>query len=592
LLDIAIVGMSCRYPDSPDILSFWQNCLERKVCLTELTDQRWNHSAVYSANRRDRNRTHSQTAGLLSNVDEFAARYFQISPRRARIMDPQQRLALELTREALQDAGAERRPFLRERSGVFMGAVISEFITYSNMKVRNWQILDGQFGEPPSREVAADLPDINAYSLSGILVNGIASSVSQFFQLGGPAFTSDAACASSLVATTQACHYLRTLPPRKELSPVAVAGGVYLMFHPDNVVGFAKGSALAERECRPFDAQADGFILGEGAGVFVLKRLEDALADGDRIYSVIKGAVWNNDAGATSFMTPSREGQARLIRWGFEATGIEPRQVGYVECQATGAPAGDEVELSALNEVWDGDSCPVLGSIKANFGHTLSASGAAGLIRATMALHTRTLPPQTAWESWHPKLAEYSERFRILERPEAWTGEALASVSAFGFGGTNCFLLLASAPVVPPSPPQSPYFCPVSAPSLTLLKEHLSGLSDVLGSQGPDSVAYGLRLRVPQEWTLLSRGSDTVDLQRIWSAVLEHSGEEIVQGGGYLLGPTDKLKDLELEGWEKELRWLAGESMSVEFVLRGSLPPSPLERRSFWPVETLPGPRR
>ena len=310
MLDIAIVGMSCRYPKSPDIPTFWQNCLERKVCLTELTDQRWNHKALYSPNKRARNHTHSQTAGLLSNVDEFAARYFQVSPRRARIMDPQQRLSLELTREALQDAGAERRPFLRERSGVFFGAVISEFIAYSNMKVRSWQLLDGQFGPPSTEDVTAELPDLNAYSLSGCLVNGIASSVSQFFQLGGPAFTSDAACASSLVATTQACQYLRSLPKRKDLSPIAVAGGVYLMLHPDNVVGFAKGSALAERECRPFDSKADGFILGEGAGVYILKRLEDAQADGDRIYSVIKGAVWSNDAGATSPMTPSKDGQA------------------------------------------------------------------------------------------------------------------------------------------------------------------------------------------------------------------------------------------------------------------------------------------
>lgn len=506
-------------------------------------------------------------------------------------MDPQQRLALELTREALQDAGTERRPFLRERSGVFMGAVISEFITYSNMKVRNWQILDGQFGEAPSGDVAADLPDINAYSLSGILVNGIASSVSQFFQLGGPAFTSDAACASSLVATTQACHYLRTLPPRKEFSPIAVAGGVYLMFHPDNVVGFAKGSALAERECRPFDGRADGFILGEGAGVVVLKRLEDALADGDRIYSVIKGAVWNNDAGATSFMTPSREGQSRLIRWGFEATGIEPGQVGYVECQATGAPAGDEVELSALNEVWSGVGSPVLGSVKANFGHTLSASGAAGLIRATMALHTRTLPPQAAWESWHPKLAEYSDLFRIIERPEVWEGEALASVSAFGFGGTNCFLLLQGAPAIPPAPLQSPHFCPVSAPNQSLLKEHLGRLVNVLEGQSLDSVAYSLRLRAPQEWTLLSRGSDSRDIQRIWRAALELSGDEVVQTNSYLVGPTDKLKDLEVSGWERELRWLSGRSVPVESFLSGSLPPSPLERKSLWPIETLPGPR-
>ena len=209
-----------------------------------------------------------------------------------------------------------------------------------------------------------------------------------------------------------------------------------------------------------------------------------------------------------------------------------------------------------------------------------------------MALHTRTLPPQAAWESWHPKLAEYSERFRILERPEAWPGEALASVSAFGFGGTNCFLLLSQPPAIPPAPPKGPYSCPVSAPSLTLLKEHLSGISDILGSQGPDSVAYGLRLRVPQEWTLLSRGCDTLDLQRIWSVVLEHSGEDVVHGEGFLLGPTVKLKDLELEGWEKELQWLSGESVPAEFVPRGSLPPSPVERRSFWPVEALPGPRR
>ena len=588
-MEIAIVGMGCRYPDSPDLLTFWQNCLDRRVCLSELTDQRWVHDTVYDPDRRKRNKTHTRAAGLVAGLELFAARHFQVPPRRARSMDPQQRLILEVAREALQDAGCERRPFERERSGVFLGASIAEYATYSNLLVRSQQLKGGEFGHPTGVDVSVNLPDANAYSLSGCLMNVVATNVAHYFKLGGPAFTSDAACASSLVAVTQACQYLRNLPPRNGISPVALAGGVYLMFLPDNCVGFGKGSALAERECRPFDARADGFILGEGAGVVVLKRLEDALADEDRIYAVIKGAVWGNDAGTSSPMTPSQAGQARLLRWGLESSGLRPEQLGYLECQGTGAPSGDEVELAALSEVWSGSRRPVLGSIKANFGHTLTAAGAAGLLRASMALHTRTFPPQAAWESWHPKLEAMSETFQILTKPQPWEGYPAASVSAFGFGGTNCFVVLEAAPPTAPKTSTGSLFCPVSAPSLSLLKDHLSQLLAILEVQDPRAVSGALQLRAPQEWTLLSRGSDRDSLHKIFRQVGELETPELVSTSGYLLGPTEELKTSQADGWETELTWLRGESPPGPLSPPCYLPPSPLERKPYWPVDKRPG---
>jgi acyl transferase domain-containing protein len=506
-------------------------------------------------------------------------------------MDPQQRLALELTREALQDAGAERRPFQRERSAVFLGASVSEFSGFTITKVRSRQIKNGEFGPAPDEDLLSELPDINAYTLSGGMINVIASNVAHSFKLGGPALTSDAACASTLMAVIQACQYLRALPPRQNLSPLAVSGGVYLMLNPENSLVFAKGSALAERECRPFDAAADGFILGEGAGIFILKRLEDAVTDGDRIYSVIKGAAWSNDAGTSSPMTPSQAGQARLLRLGFESSQIQPDEVGYVECQGTGAPAGDHTELAALHEVWSGENKPVLGSAKANFGHTLSAAGAAGLLRASMALHTRVLPPQAAWSSWHPKLQDLSDKFRMITDPEPWQGNPVATVSAFGFGGTNGFLVLQSAPLLSPAPPRGPYFLPVSAPSFSLLKEHLRELVETEFSL--DELSYTLRLRQAQEFTLLARVMDRAEWERVVEELLGVSEnlEETVATDSYLLGATERLQRPEIPGWQTEQEWLQAETVSKNLVPSCSLPPSPLVRSSLWPVERLPGPQ-
>ena len=207
-----------------------------------------------------------------------------------------------------------------------------------------------------------------------------------------------------------------------------------------------------------------------------------------------------------------------------------------------------------------------------------------------MALHSRTLPPQAAWSGWHPKLEGLSDKFRMITEPENWEGQTTATVSAFGFGGTNGFLVLKAAPPLPPAPPRGPYFLPVSAPDLGLLKEHLCELMEVPSDL--DGVSSSLRLRQAQEYTLLARVKDRAEWKRMVQDVLTLSQDnDEIEFKGYLLGSTDRLNELDLSDWRKELMWLKPEAKVKVMQTSCSLPPSPLVRRSLWPLERLPGPQ-
>lgn len=587
--------MSCRFPGAPNPLEFWRNNLDARVSLTELDKHRWDHRLLYHPNARTKNHTHTETAGLVESPDLFAARHFGISPRRARWMDPQQRLALELTREALQDAGHDKRAFGREESAVFLGSSVSEFSNLASLKLRSRQLADGQFGDSAGCDVSSAVDDINAYTMSGCLTSMSASGIAQAFRLGGPALTVDAACASALAATVQGINYLRTLPVREGPSPLVIVGGIYLMLNPENSVCFSKTGALGTRECRPFDAQAGGFILGEGGGVFVIKRLQDALCDEDRIYAVIKSAVWNNDGGSDSPMAPSREGQERLLRQGFEQAGMGPEMVGYVECHGTATPAGDVIELAALSSVWDNHTRPRLGSVKANIGHTLPAAGAAGLMRAALALHYKMLPPQAAWKEWHPHLLPYAEQFRIETEAKAWDGPPGATVSSFGFGGTNCFVVLEAAPEFDPISQETSVLLAFAAPDAQLLAEYLESCENSVAHQPLGSLAYTLSLRGPGTMAAFVKAGTTLQAiarMRQCRTVLGRCQGRLVEEENFLLGPSTEIAGKTEGAWTEAAEWAAGVEAKREPQPLAVLPPSPLTRISLWPFDNyLPGPR-
>src|SRR5256885_2513269 len=339
---------------------------------------------------------------------------YGIAPRRVQVTDPQHRLLLDCVRAALQDAGYEKRAWERTRAGVFVGTSVSEHKEVLLSRVRATQLFDGAFGRALPGAEAEKLRDaliehvvpMRAFSMPGSLLNMAAATVAQTWDLGGPALSIDAACSSALVATQQAIVNLRA----RQID-LAIAGGVYLNLLPDSLVSFSRIGAISRRgECRPFDAQADGFVMGEGAGAVILKRLDDALRDGDRIYAVVKGAAANNDGKSEGPMTPRQGGQLEALRMAYRDAGISPASLGYVEAHGTATTVGDLVEVGALRTLFEEAGWTprdgvhtALGSVKANIGHTMSASGIAGLIKATLALHYRTLPPQAAWLHRHPQ---------------------------------------------------------------------------------------------------------------------------------------------------------------------------------------------
>ncbi|HRI53022.1 MAG TPA: type I polyketide synthase, partial [Pseudomonadota bacterium] len=516
---VAIIGMGCRFPKANDLAEYWRNIRQARVCFSTIPADRWNHELYYHPSSRETDKTYARKVGLLDDVRSFAALHYGIAPLRARVMDPQHRLLLDTVRVAIEDAGYGGRPRgWRNRAGVFIGASVSEYKDIITSRLRARSLFDGAFGRAPAlhREEAeaavADVTPVRAFSIAGNLLNMAAATVAQTFDLGGPAFTIDAACSSSLVAAYESVLYLRS-----GVCDVAVAGGVYLNLTPDNLVGFSRIGALSHGDaCRPFDAAADGFVLGEGVGVVVMKRLEDALRDGDRVYAVIRGAGINNDGRGEGPMTPRQEGQLAALACAYEDCGYNPDTIGYIEAHGTATGVGDVTEVAALREYYDSHrrapSDCFLSSVKANVGHTMSAAGVAGLIKATMVLAERTVPPQAAFTAPLPALGLVGSGFRVPLREQPFAAPVghprRAAVSSFGFGGTNCHLILEESPAerrpqVSVAAAARPEPFVISAPTPQLLAGHLAALAAAL-EQGEAArapladLAYTLATRQPE----------------------------------------------------------------------------------------------
>jgi acyl transferase domain-containing protein len=433
--------------------------------------------------------------------------------------------------------------------------------------------------------------------------------VAQAFDLGGPAYSIDAACASGHVALSHAVSYLAQMDSSEGPAPVVLAGGVYLNLLPEVLVGFARTGALARRDCRPFDAEADGFVLGEGAGILVLKRLDHAERDGDRIYAVLRGVAVNSDGRNSNPLGPRLEGQIAVLRQGLAVSGVDAGQIGYVECHGTGTPAGDASELKALTAVLGDQPCR-LGSVKANIGHALSACGIAGTLRAILALYHGVLPPQAGFESWHPSLNFRGVNFRIEQEALPWPGGIrTAMVNAFAFGGTNAIAILESAPVRtrPPETERPWLFC-FSAPTAELLEEYRRAWLARAPEQSLASLAYTQTMtRLPHRFgcVVVARDFDQLaapapifqlvagpihlpDLPPEDRAWLEQRGVELSQEGPVLESPSP----LHALGWA----WLSGQSVQLSDLFPerclADLPAVPLVRQPYWIIQPEAAPRR
>ncbi|MFE1163572.1 type I polyketide synthase, partial [Streptomyces sp. NPDC058829] len=428
---IAVVGMACRLPQAPDPQAFWRLLRDGRDAVTTVPEGRWLLPGAGGDTGSPLREPGTHRGGFLDQVDAFDADFFGISPREAAAMDPQQRLMLELSWEALEDAGIVPGDLSGGSTGVFTGVMGDDYAALARR---------------PGPGA------LTRHSLTGLNRGIIANRISFTLGLTGPSITVDTGQSSSLVAVHLACESLRS-----GASALALAGGVQLNLAAENAVGAARFGALSpDGRCFTFDARANGYVRGEGGGVVVLKPLEQAVADGDSVYCVILGSATNNDGATDGLTRPSPDGQAAVLRAAHRASGVEPGVVAYVELHGTGTRAGDPVEAAALGAVF-GATRPAgralrVGSVKTNIGHLEGAAGIAGLLKAALSISHGLLPPSLNFERPHPDIPLDDLGLSVQRELTDWPAakRRVAGVSSFGMGGTNCHMVLAEPP--PPTP--------------------------------------------------------------------------------------------------------------------------------------------
>ncbi|KAF3885903.1 MULTISPECIES: type I polyketide synthase [Nostocales] len=419
---IAIIGIACRFPSANNTDVFWQLLKNGVDAVNEVPTERWDKDVLYGPNLTTPGKMNTRWGGFLDEIDKFDPQFFGISPKETVQIDPQQRLMLKLSWEALEDADQPVEILKGSKTGVFIGAMWTD---YANL-VR-------QTG------------NIAQHTATGQDLSIIANRISYIFGFAGPSMTVNTACSSSLVAVHLACQSLRVGE-----STLALAGGVNLMINPDSTLVMSKFGGLSpEGRCKTFDANADGYVRGEGAGLVVLKPLSLALAAGDRIYCVIRGSTVNNDGFSNGLTAPNPKAQEALLREAYEQAGINPNQVHYVEVHGTGTKLGDPIEAKALGAVLSCDRTAerplILGSVKTNIGHLEAAAGIAGLIKVVLAIKHRQIPPSLHFNQPNPAIPFEELHLQVQKFLTTWPYSkepALAGVSAFSFGGTNCHVVV------------------------------------------------------------------------------------------------------------------------------------------------------
>ncbi len=427
---IAVIGLGCRLPGGAnDPETFWNNLKNGVDGICDVPADRWDSEAFYDADPDAPGKSYVRQSGFIDGVDQFDPQFFGIAPREAHSMDPQQRIVLEVAWEALEHAGINPGGLGGSRTGVFLGIASAD---YANLFIKT--------NDPTA---------LDTYYSSGIAHSIASGRISYVLGLQGPSVSVDTACSSSLVATHLAVQSLRTGD-----SDLALAGGVNLILLPDNQISFSRLRMLsADGRCHTFDAKADGFGDGEGCGVVVLKRLPDALRDGDRVLAVIRGSAANQDGASSGLTAPNGPSQEAVIRAALANGGIQPAEVGYIEAHGTGTSLGDPIEVRALGAVLS-QGRPAgrpfyLGSVKTNVGHLEAGAGITALIKTVLALQHGEIPPHLNFSTPNPLIA-WDEIPTVVNTelapwPEGYE-RRIAGVSAFGFSGTNVHLVLEAAP--------------------------------------------------------------------------------------------------------------------------------------------------
>ena len=502
---LAIVGMGCRYPGGVvSAESFWQLLADGRSGIVEVPANRWDRDHYHHPDAQAKNRMVSKWGGFVDNLDKFDARFWGISPREAIRMDPQQRWLLEVAWEAIEDAGVVPSSLRGTRTGVFVGIAAHDFA--------NLQMADSV------------VPDV--HSNSGVTLSIASNRISYLLDLKGPSLSVDTACSSALTAVTLACQSIWTGD-----SEAALAGGVNAIITPHATIGFSRASMLSPSgQCFAFDARANGYVRGEGAGMILIKPLSKAMEDGDRIYATIRAAVVNQDGHTSSMTVPGVEGQSAMLREAYQQAGISPGRVGYVEAHGTGTPVGDPIELTALGNVLGsarpaGQPC-LIGSVKTNIGHLEAGSGIAGLMKAALVLHAETVPPSLNFETPNPNISFDGLRLQVATEaqplPRRGGQPPVVGVNSFGFGGTNAHIVLEAAPpgdgqkVGGDKPAKRPYILPISARDDAALRRSVESYRDFLKDTSVplEDICYSAGARKEQHGDrLIVIGQDATEMR-------------------------------------------------------------------------------
>ncbi|HHI94665.1 MAG TPA: hypothetical protein ENK04_14335, partial [Gammaproteobacteria bacterium] len=433
-LDIAIIGISGRYPQARNLDEFWDNLRNGKDCITEIPIERWDHRQYFDEDKNKPGKTYSKWGGFLDGVDEFDPLFFNISPKEAELMDPQERLFLECVFEAMEDAGYTRDTFglqqlanTKRDVGVYVGVMYNEYPLYGAQRT-----IQG-----------------NPLAISGSS-SSIANRVSYYFDFHGPSMAIDTMCSSSLTAIHLACRSLQ----HGECG-VAIAGGVNVSIHPNKYLLLAQtGFASSKGRCESFGEGGDGYVPGEGVGAVLLKPALQAVEDGDNIYGIIKATAINHGGKTNGYTVPNPNAQADVIGQVFKKSGIDPRRVSYIDAHGTGTSLGDPIEISGLKKAFetyttDKQFCAI-GSAKSNIGHCESAAGIAAISKILLQIKHKKLAPSLHSEELNSNIDFENSPFVVQQQLADWKrpvlGEQeyprLAGVSSFGAGGANAHVLI------------------------------------------------------------------------------------------------------------------------------------------------------
>ncbi|BCL84564.1 PKS and KAsynt_C_assoc domain-containing protein [Ktedonobacteria bacterium brp13] len=583
---VAIVGIGCRFPQADDPRAFWKLLSEGGNAIHEVPASRWNVDAVYDPDSTLPGKTTNRWGGFLDQIDQFDWRALHMHPREVKHMDPQQRLLLEVAWEALEDAGLPFEQIAGTNTSVTIGINWSD---YFHLLTRNWSQLD-------------------AYAIFGNGMCFAANRLSYLFDLTGPSLSVDTGCTSSLMSVYQACQSLWN----GEAS-LALAGGVNLILSPEFDIMLSQAGLLSrDGQCKTFDARADGFVRGEGAGIVVLKLLSQ-VQPSDRIYALIRGVTANHNGHNEWMIAARRSAQEALLRTAYHKAGVDPADVDYVELNGTGFLQGDAIEAQALGSVLSKDGqrahpC-LVGSVKTNIGHLESAAGIAGLIKVALALHHQKIPPTLHIQTINPDILLQNLHLAPQQEMSPWPekdGVPLAGVTALSMSGANVHTVLAAHPVPNKGADhdQQVRLLPLSAQSVEALYAQATAMRDFLAitvsGQCPawQDICYTASVRrTHHEYRLAVAASSAQEAADALSAFLQKPQYEIAAFRSQLSARTAALEESVLRSQNNTAQaslgslgtlYMQGENIDWPTMYSGaymcvSLPTYQWQRERFWP---------